>query len=540
MAKKELPLSVHAICLLSFASLVVSLWMLPVLLAGFLYTIPTLVVLHAQALASTGIIDGVASPLAVVTFRLLAPFIEWENSMGWSLVTCIVMAASMIVFWWNVRKLFDARIAWMTIAIYSFMPITWLNAVSANGYAFAQLFLFLGFAFFLHFANTRRLLAIILLAICFGLTFASAHAFITFLPWMCLALLWHNRKAWKKSIIEITAFLIVAYIGTMLPMLPNALHSGSTIIERIQVFLPSASEHGMTPGHLYPDNYAYTFLREELDARFVESNASAHFLTQQQNKYVYLNFGVGDLHFIDGIQNGFWLFLHTFPELLVQEYLGGAFLWIFILVGMVHLYGTRRSILFHFVSLWFLMEFLLRFVLHFGRTHLMDIGWGFALFTAVGAVVLCDSFSKNQKRISTAVCCTAFTFLIVMQLTQSNRKLFARLYSKSTVPQSLALKEGLSIIPKESVVAHPRKEHLFYYSDRNHVSIHPDTIDILKEKGRVRDPFDYYGITHIFGYDEDYTNIITSADPSLQIVSPPEAVPVSVTPVTKYILHLIR
>lgn len=539
MSKKELSPSVHAVLLLCFAALVSMLWMAPVLLAGFLHRIPALV-LHAQELARTNVIDSVASPVAVVTFRSLAPLIGWENTVGWAMVTCVVMSISLLLLWWCIRRIFDVRIAWMAIAIYAFMPITWLDAVSANGYSFALFFLFLGCALYLYFACTRRLLAIALFGLCFGLTFSSAHAFVTFLPWVCLALLWHNRMAWKTACVEIASFLVLAYAGTMLPVLPNALQSDLTLVQRVQVFLPQVSEHGMTSGHLYPDNYVYDVIREEYDAFLAKRNEGAHFLTRQQDKYVHWNFGIGDIGFIGGIQNGFWLFLHTFPELLVQEYLGGAFLWIFILVGMVYMYQTKRSMLVHFVGLWFLMEFVLRFVLHYGRTHLMDIGWGFATLAALGGVVLCDSYTKSTKRISTTVCCSILAALMAVQLAQANRKLFARLYERSTVQQTFAAKEVLAALPEDAIIAHPRKEYLFFYSNRHKVSINPDTIAYLKDTGRVGDPFEYYGVTHIFGYSEEDTDRITRAYPSVTVVPLPEPAPVPVTPVTRYVLHLIR
>ena len=381
--------------LAGFSAFMVCIWMLPVLLAGFPFVLSG-TVLDAKEFTQTGLVGGMM-PMATLIMGALSPYVGWENAVGWSGLSAIAMALSLFPLWWSVRSLFDVRTAWFTVVIFSFMPITWIHAVRGGGYAFAFLFLFVAFALFIKLYSTRRMLAICLAGVFYGFTLASHHAFITFLPWLVVAYMWLNRADWKRAVLQAVLFTGISYAALMAPMFPNAMRSGMTLPERIGVFLPAPSEHTTGVGHLYPDYYAYEFLYDEFEEIISQRNAEAHFLTQQQDKYVHWIFNVGDLNIFDGLQNGVWLFANTIPELLVQEYLGGAFLWIFILIGIAYLYRTNRRILILFVGLWFSMEMILRFVLHYGRTHLMDIGWGFALLAAVGAVVLCDAYQKQVK-----------------------------------------------------------------------------------------------------------------------------------------------
>lgn len=528
----------HIWCLFAFMGFSVAVWMAPVLLAGFPYVLSGNV-LEAKEFIATGKIDSLR-PMAVLLMGWMGAFLDWENVVGWSALSAAVTALALLPLWVAVRKLFSERVAWLTVVTFVFMPIHWIQAVHAGGYAFAFLFLFTGLFLFIHFYQESKLKALLLGALFYGFALASHHAFITFLPWLCIAYVWHHKKQWKGAALHAVLFTAVAYVGLMLPMAPNAL-GDMTPEERVAVFLPHASEHSTGIGHLYPDYYAYEFLREDFEKIILERNANAHFLTRQQDKYVHWIFGVGDLSAGDGLQNGVWLFAHTLPELLVQEYLGGAFLWIFMLLGGYFLYKKNRKLLWYMIGLWLSMEFILRFVLHYGRTHLMDIGSCFALLTALGVAVVCDAVCAKHKKLPTTLCASVVAVLIAVQLTSANRKVFAHHYSRTTAPESYAAAGPLNALPEGSVVAHPRKGHLFYFTDVESVVIHTETVDFLEERRRLSQPFLHYDVTHIIGYNEKHTQDILRRLPHIEVVEPKEGgVQVPITPFTRYILHLIR
>ncbi|MDD5623508.1 MAG: hypothetical protein PHI23_02235 [Candidatus Peribacteraceae bacterium] len=530
----------QAFLLAGFALLMVGVWMVPVLLAGFPYELPT-TVLRAKAFAETGVVDEAFTPAVTLILWALHPLVAWQNMMGWAAVSAAAMAAALLLLWWSVKRLFDRPVAWLTVVIFSFMPLYWTEAVLNGGYPYALFFLFLGFALFLKFFARHRLVAVLLSGICFGFVLACQHAFITFLPWFVVAFLWMHRCAWKRASLEAALFCAIAYSAFVFPLLPNALQSSLSPAERMEVFLPSVAKHATGMGHLYPDEYTYTFLRDTYDQRVRQRDAAEPFLVRQQERYIRVIFDVGDLNILDNIENGVWLFLQTLPQLVLQEYLGGAFLWLFIVPGVLVLWMQRRSLLLLMAGLWLSMEVILRFLLHYGRTHLMDIGWAPAIFAGVGVVFLCQKLQNERRHLSVPLLSTFVALVMVMQLTQANRKLFAQEYARSPVPAVYAATEALALLSSDAVVAHPRGANLFYFSDRRSVVLATETLDLLVEQGKVRDPFAYYGVTHILGYDEEYDALIKKAVPQIQVVTLSESkVQVPLTPFVRYLLHLIR
>jgi hypothetical protein len=100
--------------------------------------------------------------------------------------------------------------------------------------------------------------------------------------------------------------------------------------------------------------------------------------------------------------------------------------------------------------------------------------------------------------------------------------------------------EALKAIPEDAIVAHPRRGELFVLVDHKKVTIHPDTLDLLKTRGELAAPFRYYHVTHIMGYDAEYTHQILAAAPWLKEIKISEATLPEVTPLVQYILHIVR
>lgn len=512
--------------------------MLPVFLAGFPFEV-FVVVQYARSFAETGHIASQTSALISLITWVLHPLIAWQNLTGWSVMNSSILALSLFPWWWAVRRLFDVRVAWISTIIMSLMPMYWREAVILSGYPLAFFFLFLTFAVFLELQRQNRALAVFFAGICFGLTLAANHAFLTFLPWFVGAYLWQHRATWKRALLECGLFCITAYIAMMLPLFPNALAPDLSFRERIGVFLPSSEDQLTGKGHLYPDYYAYQFLRKEFDEILTKQIKESPFLARQQDENMLLIFGVGDLNFFDSMQNGIWGFLNSIPLLFLQETMGGMFLWLFILPGIILLFRERKQLLFFLAGLWLCMEFLLRFVLHYSRDHTMDIGWMLTLFAAIGIVQIGKKLAT--KRLTSLLLSIFMVLMVSGQLVQANRKLFAQLYAKSTVPESYAAAAALQEIPANAVVANPRKADLFYFSDRKNVVLHYPTIDYLAEQGRLKEPFEYYGVTHILGYDDEHAALITKTLPDIKAVDITEhPVSVPLTPFIRFLLHLIR
>ncbi|MEK7218919.1 MAG: hypothetical protein AAB728_05655 [Patescibacteria group bacterium] len=530
----------HLALLVAFLAFMVFLWMLPALLAGYPYTASE--ILHqAQAFDALRVLENAGAPLSVLSVWALHPFIGWENILGWSAVSCAWSALALFVWWLCVHRLFDARIAWISTVILSVMPLYWVEAVRMGGYPLAFLLLFAGGGWFLSLFPRHRVVAVLGSAAFYGFLLAVEHTFITFLPFFLLAYLWHRRTRLRWALAECMLFCMTTYAAFMLPLLPNALQKELTPLQRIAVFAPPIDDHYTGYGHLYPDEYAYTFLKEEFDAFFLQRAEQAPFITTQEDKNLLINFKIGRISLWDRLSNGVWLFAHALPYLIFPETVGGVFLWLFILPGIAILCRRRQTLCVHLLGLWLTMELVLRFGFHFVRNHVMDIGWMLALFAAVGIVEIASVLRPHWKRMSVSALSGLIAVVVALQLLQANRTFFARLYVRSEVPQMYAMRDALKHIPFDAVVAYPPgKMSILFFSNNTTVQLHPLTLDFLIRKGRLREPFDYYKVTHIFGYDDATTALIAKELPSIQVVTPAPPVSINVTPFLRYLLHLFR
>ena len=513
--------------------------MTPALLAGYPYWVTALIP-RARELAESGALVCNSMKLVTLLMSFVGEAISWENILGWSAVSAGVFALALIAWWWAVKQLFDNRIAWLSMVVMGFMPMYWAESLRLEGYTFAFFFLFLGFALFIKFQKKRRVLALVLAGACFGAAIASRSTFVTFLPWFLVAYVYMNKKKWKKALIQSGVYLVVAYAVFVFPLYPHAISSELSTMERVQVFLPSMNEKTPWEGHLYPDQYIFENYREEFDEytkERIESESS--FLVRQEDQHYRMIFGVGETSEIDEILNGIWLFVNILPPLVLTETVGGVFLWLFIIPGIVILFRKKKKLTFMMLGLWLSMELIIRFVLHFGRDHLIDVGWMLALFSAIGIATVSDSVKGKFKRLSTVGISAVIVIIVSLQLVQANRKLFTRLYERSLVPQMFAATQALKSVPDDAVIAHPRKLEYFFFSPQTPVTIHNPTIEFLSKRGELSAPFKDHGITHIIGYSAEEVAKI-KRQVFVQNVPLPEPKGVEASPLIRMLLHVIR
>jgi hypothetical protein len=511
--------------------------MAPVLLAGFPSEL-TESIRVARDFAVTGIPGDVVSPLFTLLLRTLMTFIDWKSAVSFALVSSVTMSLAVIPLWWSIRRVLNAKIAWVAVTIFCLMPMHWQEAVNTGSYPLAFLLLFSGFALYLALVPRSRFAAVASLGLCYGLVLAAHHAFITFLPWFLLVYLWERRSQWKKALLELVLCGMAAYAGFVLPLLPAALQPNLSAAERFRVLLP-VRENLLPPSEVYGDDYAYNFLKKEFDEKLAREAESPSFFERRSSEHFRINYGIGSVHPLRVLMSSTWLFANSLTALFMQETVGGAFLWLFIVPGICVLWRTKRRLLLQLTGLWLSMELLLRFFFHYGRIHLMDTGWIVAILAGIGVMFVADAVHRSAKIRLTAVAAT-MTLLIGMQLIQENRKLLAHEYARSTIPRAYTIAEALQTLPKDAVIARPLSTDQMIFTERPTILLHQDTIDVLATKGKVADPFRHYNVTHIIGYDAVRTALIRKAVPSMKVVSIPEKSAVPLTPFTKYLLNLIR
>lgn len=520
-----------------FCVAIVCVWMAPVLLAGFPYDL-TPSVKTARAFSQTGMLGNVINPLFILVLAALQSVLDWRDATGWAFVSSVTLALATIPLWWSIRRLFGTPTAWASVILFCLLPMHWREAIATGYYPLAYLCLFTGFASFLLLVERNRVAALCLLGFFFGLTLATSHAFFTLLPWFVIAYAWERGKYRKQALMELAACGLCAYVGFVLPLLPNALRPGMSAAERAGAFLP-VEENLMQPAELYGDDYAYRFLKDDVDKAMADKANSGSFTERRDNENFRINYGVGSFNPLHVILNGTWLFGNALASYVMQEMTGGFFLWLLILPGVAALYATNKRMLAHLLGLVLSMELVLRFVFHYARPHVMDVGWVVALLAGSGAAYVAESLHKSAKWRANAIL-AAIVALSGLQLMQTNRTYIAREYARSGIPAAMAVAEEMDKLPADAVIAQPRHDTLMAFTDRSSILLADTTIDMLIAKGKLADPFRHYKVTHVVGYDDERTAAILKAVPTLKAIPVDEAASVPLTPFKRYLLNLIR
>lgn len=521
MRSRPLGLAAHVGLLAAFCAACVCIWMAPVLLAGFPYAFTSIV--KAAHLGEPNVVN----PLFALLVKALLPVIDWRDATSWALASAATLALAMVPLWWCARRLFGVHVAWAAIAVFAFMPMHWRLAIETGYYPLALLCLFAGFALYLAFADRNRFVAVAALGLCFGLALATSHAFVTFLPWFVLAYAWQNRARWPRALGELVLCGVCAYGAFVLPLLPT----GS--------LLP-VEENLLPAEEVYGDRYAYEYLRAEFDARAAARAAEGGFFAARDNEHFRINYDGASFSPVHVFLNGVWLFANASASLFMQETVGGAFLWLFIVLGGVALYRTRRRDLFLMLGLWLSMELVIRFGFHYGRIHLMNVGWVVAVLAGSGIVAAANGLKDAARFRSAGLLAGVITVVVALQLGQANRSMFAGEYSRSRLPRAYAAAEAVKDLPADAVLAQPRDESLLLFTERVPVVLQQETLDVLAERGNVADPFRRYGITHAVGYDDERAALIRAAPADVTVVAVPESPGVPLTPFVRYVLNVLR
>lgn len=439
--------------------------------------------------------------------------------------------------------LFGRGIAWASVAVFALLPLSWVIAPSLGGYCYAFLPLFLSFGTFIRFRATRPWIAVVLSGIFFGLTLGIQHSYLAFLPWFVVVYLWQKRQQLLVALVHVGIFSATAYAMFLLPMVPAALQQSTSPLERFTTLLSPMKESTPGEGHLYPDEFLFEHYKEEYDAKIRARVGGSSFIENLEDKNYRIIFGVDDFTVFEIMATGAWMFINSIPDHITVDNVGGAFLWLFILPGIAIAWRTHRLLVLWIGGLIISMEIVLRFLLLFVSSHISNYTWALALFAGIGVKEIVGTLGRSWKL--TAMQRSLLAFFIVciigVQLLQANRKVLAQLYSRSRTPELLAATAALLSVPDDAVVASPRRSDLFFLSPQRNVSIHPTTIDFLSQRGKLMEPFKYYGVTHIIGYADKEERAIKRIAPGVDIIElAPVPVESSLTPFIRYLLQTFR
>lgn len=533
-----LPLPLHFALLLVFLGGMAAIWYLPLALTGMPPRVPDIgTAADFAKTAMTSTTDGRLTPIILAFF---ARWIPWMDFSRWTLLSIAASALALLPWWGTVARIADRRTAWTATIILGFLPLYWQQALLVNNYTFSFLFLFGSLFLFTSLWPRSRLAALAAGGMSFGLCIAAKDTLIIFLPWFVGLFLWWNRHSLIRACGETFLFLACVGIVFSFPILPQILRSDATPMEKIMTLLPT-ERFTPSPGHFYPDPYTYEFDRAWFDAKRVEEQKNARGFQKLQGFNRFISLRIGAPSFLQNIGNGLWLFVGSIPDYFLQETIGGATLWLFILPGFAVLFRKNRRLLFATIGLILSSEFLIRFLLHFNRSHVLNTIWLFAFFVAIGIGTIADTIGKRRGLWRPSSLAAMVTVLLAAHLLQVNRLQLARMYARSDVPRELATSRVLATMPPDGLAAVPRDSGLPQLVRRNVFAFRPETIERLLQQEKLKKAFSHYGVTHAFLYDPLLARRMAAAVPTLIILpqpDPPDLPPLS--PLTIFLLHIVR
>lgn len=543
----------------------VIVWMLPVFLAGYPNDIPTLLLQarnfgegagfsltdHLGRYLTPALLQIIGTPsadggrLSAMIYGWIGSFVPYTDLVGWSFVTSVLLGFCLFPLWIAARSFFDARVAWITVTIFALTPIYWREAIFANNYQIALFFLFMSFASY-GLLRQRTLLAVAAAGLFFGMAVSAKDAFLVFVPWYVIATLWFSWPAWKKGLLMIAIFGICSFVPYLAPYIGDIRTLGYPVNQNLARVWPGGEEiENEIYLHLYPDPYTYFFDRERFERELLVRVQTLSALERMQYQKILLNFDLAPGPFIS-LLNGAWLFTGSIPSYFQQDTMGGVFLWLFILPGIVLLWRKNKRFAIAILGLLVSTELCIRFVLHFNREHLMDVGWALALFAGIGMTDIADSLARSWKKITPTALACVLVFIVAGQLIQANRTRFARIYAKVLVQDTVAAAEAIHALPENVIVATPlppsRLTQVALLSGRSVVLFSEDTIHRLLEQGILPEVFRQYAVTHVFGYPNPLVQSMRRSEPSLRMIADPKVGPKSpmVTPGLRWLLHFVR
>lgn len=556
----------HFFLLLCFGVLMVSVWMLPLLVAGQGYEFPSL--LLARNYAETGLfsvtdrigrllapsellLQGAPSALdgrlSAILFAFFHQWIPWENLLGWSILAAAIFALSLIPWWLTMERLFDARIAWISTVLLSLMPVYFRQATFLEEYSFAFLFLFTSFALYVYLAPRASWLALVAAGVAYGLSVSAKDVFLIFLPFFLGAYLWLEREEWRRAVLCAVLFLACVGVVYLLPYIGDMQRYGYPVNQNLARMWPGRQEiQNEIYLHLYPDPYTYYFDRERFEADYLERVKKLPLLERLGEQKVILNFGLGEPSILRFLGNGLWMFVNSIPSFFHQSTVGGFILWLFIIPGVFVLWREERPLFGLALGLILTTYLIIRFVLQYEREHLMDVAWILAPIAAVGVTTLSQALATKFPRFTSSTVSLFLLSVVSLHLLQMNRLEFARRYRDPPIARVLAAASSIKNTPAGAVIA--VAPHLWsnaavsYLTGRTIAFFREETLDRLVAEKKLDEAFDRYGVTHIIGYGSDATQKMKKALPKLQVLEVPsqESLRRPLTPLQKYLLHLVR
>lgn len=544
---------------------VVAVWMLPVLVSGkpldaprllfarnvaasgsFLFTDEIGRFLGEQSLHTDVVPSAHDGRLSALIIAFLSQFLQWDQYIAWTVLGALSFAAGLGCYFFTVRQLLSERIAWVSTTLLGLMPLMVRDAIALDEFNVALPLFFASMTAFVMLQKKHLTIALLLSGILYGAACSAKDVFLIFAPWYVLSCIWLLWRDTGKLLRYLGVFSIAAAIVYLLPYIGDIRELGYPINQNIARVWPGDQQiQNAIYLHFYPDSYTYFFDREAYDASYLAELSQQSPLAKLHAQKAMINFDVGSPHRALVLLNSAWLLLANIPNLFHLETVGGIVLWFFIVPGVLLLWQRKRTLTILLLGLMLSSELIIRFALNYSRSHVADYLWIIALFAGIGLCAFADLCAKQKKMPDAKKLTIVLTLVLSLFLLQVNRSVLARDFQRARPGIGLHIAMQINQAPQGSVIALHKGS--FDHKDVVQHSAHTltlfasDTVEKLLETEKIPDAFAVYGITHIYGFDDDLTHRI-HAQADVEIVpTVPYADTSSVqSTFLKTVLHFVR
>jgi len=266
----------------------------------------------------------------------------------------------------------------------------------------------------------------------------------------------------------------------------------------------------------FPDPYTYHFAKEPYLANEFDLAEGSDLTRQIAIKKQSASVGAASVNLFDRLKIGTVLTIrHIFRFFSISE-TGGPLIFILVFLGLLTL-KRQNNYWFSFYSFWFIGSVLLMgFIALVGRNHMMDFGFGLAVTSAFGIVLLSDLLSKDLYSAKFKnVIGVLLLIMVIYSLILSSHVMWSQKYENSRVPilNSYINEIKQSNVDNKDIIAVPLGVNEIYYinfnTNKSLVTFSNETIDTLLNDNKLIQVYDQFKVRHILGYSPELSKKIS-------------------------------
>jgi len=453
------------------------------------------VILNSSLSAKDGIPYNPGNELTYIIYGYIFKYFGFNQNLA-LYFSIILWALSGIILFFLVNKLFNLKIAIIFNVIFIFLPVILQGALLSGFYEWAILFFSIALYLFFNVKNKLFWLNIILAGIFFSLSILCRNAFmVSVVPFIIYE--FYRHKSVKKLI----------SLGVPIVLIVGMFLGYNFLAGRNTDYLPKDDINFSNYGHLYPDPYTFHFEKESYlnSIQNTSNSLFSEYLLKYGHKVSLKN---QLIMYFDSIK----FYPKEFIKLIIS---GGPLIILLMFLGIYYLFKIDKK-LFKFFILWFVVWYVALVILKTNNwDHFLELSWPLILLIALGIYYLFNFIIElNIKNNFKYIALILISLFIILHFSQCDKWMLHEEYNTSNMKIVMSF---VDIIEKEdlnnkNIIAtdyHPSVPlALNYYTNKNFIYFHPETIKRLLAENSLQSVFDKFRVSHIIGFENDLNNQI--------------------------------